>query len=122
MLGLQRPSPVLQSVGDLTIPVSGGLDGRLYRPGPGWLPVLVYFHGGGFVIGDAAYQQPLRELALATMCLIVAPNVRLAPEHRFPAAVEDALACARVAPAARPERRGGDQPFCLAGHRTGGKL
>jgi acetyl esterase len=122
VLGLQRTSPALYSVEDLTIPVSGGLDGCLYRPGPGRLPVLVYFHGGGFVIGDAAYQQPLRELALATMCLIVAPNVRLAPEHRFPAAVEDALACARWAHAHVRELAGGDSPFGIAGDSSGGNL
>jgi acetyl esterase/lipase len=122
VLGLQRPPPALQSVEDLVIPVSGGLDGCLYRPGPGQLPVLVYFHGGGFVIGDAGYRQPLRELALATRCLIVAPNVRLAPEHRFPAAAEDAFACARWAQANAQALAGGHIPFGIAGDSSGGNL
>lgn len=121
VLGLQRPPPPLQSVENVAIPVSSGLAGRLYRPVAGRLPVLVYFHGGGFVIGAAGYDQPLRELALATMCLIVAPKVRLAPEHRFPIAAEDAIACASWVHA-HAEALGGEGPVGIVGDSSGGNL
>ncbi|MGH3208809.1 MAG: alpha/beta hydrolase [Trebonia sp.] len=122
ILSLQRPAPALHSASDLTIPVSGGLGGRLYRPAPGPLPVLLYFHGGGFVIGGEGYERPLRELALATGCLIIAPHVRLAPEHSFPAAHEDALACARWAHASARELAGGASTLGIAGDSSGGNL
>lgn len=56
-------------------------------------PVLIYFHGGGFVVGDIeAYDPQCRQMAERTGCMIIAVDYRLAPEHPFPAAVEDALA------------------------------
>jgi acetyl esterase len=76
-----------------TIPV------RLYRPlgsGAGPLPVLVYYHGGGWVIGDLDTHDVLcRELANGAGCAVVAVDYRMGPEHRFPAAVDDALAATR---------------------------
>ena len=73
---------------------------RLYRPlgsDPAQrLPALVYFHGGGWVIGDLDTHDALcRELANRSGGAVVAVDYRLAPEHRFPAAVDDALAATR---------------------------
>jgi acetyl esterase len=95
VLELQRRPPRLHSVEDVELPgPAGPLPVRVYRPLAGELQPLLYLHGGGFVIGREGYEAPLRELASATGCLVVAPEQRLAPEHPFPAAVEDAVAAA----------------------------
>ncbi len=71
---------------------------RLYRPtqrsdDPAPMPVLVYFHGGGWTIGDLDTHDVLcRELANASRCAVVSVDYRMGPEHRFPAAVDDCLA------------------------------
>ena len=70
---------------------------RMYRPAgakvDAVLPVLVYYHGGGFVIGDLETHDTLcRELCNGSGCAVVAVDYRLAPEFRFPCAVDDCLA------------------------------
>ncbi len=77
----------------------GAIPLRLYRPlgtmPDQTLPALVYYHGGGWVIGDLDTHDTLcRELANGSGCAVVS-DYRLAPEHRFPAAVDDAIAAAR---------------------------
>ncbi len=65
-------------------------------PHPQTLPVLVYFHGGGWVIGDLDTHDTLcRELANGSGCAVVAVDYRMGPENRFPAAVDDCLAATR---------------------------
>ncbi len=75
---------------------AGDLEARVYRPSEepaGAAPGLVYFHGGGFVAGDLDTHDVLcRGLAQGSRCRIVAVAYRRAPEHRYPAAVEDAVA------------------------------
>lgn len=73
---------------------------RVYRPAQpaaeGFLPALLYFHGGGYVIGDLDTHDALcRELAAEGCCAVVSVDYRLAPEHKFPAAVDDAIAAAQ---------------------------
>ena len=75
----------------------GGLPLRLYRPpGGGITPVLVYFHGGGWTIGDLDTHDVLcRQLCVASGAAVVSVDYRMGPENRFPAAVDDCLAATR---------------------------
>jgi acetyl esterase len=90
---LELPKAQLARVQELRIPARDGhvLPARLYAPSHESLPVLLYFHGGGFTIGSVASHDVLcRELSRLSGCAVVSLDYRLAPEHRFPAAVNDA--------------------------------
>jgi acetyl esterase len=79
---------------------------RTYRPAPGDLPRLMWFHGGGYVSGSLdAIDPTCRELALRARVEVVSVGYRLAPEHRFPAGLDDCLGAAREL---RPQAVGGD--------------
>jgi acetyl esterase len=95
----RRPETI-HHVEDRVIPgPAGDLPVRVYRPSnqPG-LPLLVWFHGGGWVIGDLEGSDlSLRKVANRAGSIIVSVDYRLAPEHRFPAAVEDCFAATRWA-------------------------
>lgn len=90
------PRPLLD-VRDLTLPgPAGPIPARLYRDKAGVLPVLLYVHGGGFVVGGLdTHDPPLRQLAHESGWAILAIDYRLAPEHPFPAAMDDAVAALR---------------------------
>ena len=91
---LEVPKAALARVEDLHIPARDGhaLPARLYAPSTdAGLPVLMYLHGGGFTIGNLATHDILcRELARLAGCMVVSLDYRLAPEHRFPTAHNDA--------------------------------
>jgi len=94
---LQPPPDEVAEVRDLSIAGPGGpLALRLYRgagTSEGALPALLYLHGGGWVIGDfESHDGVCRRLANLAGCRVIAVDYRLAPEHRFPAAVDDAAA------------------------------
>jgi len=95
---LDLPRAPLARVEELHIPGGDGepLPARLYAPSSDRLPVLLYLHGGGFTIGNLETHDSLcRQLALRSGAAVVALNYRLAPEHRFPIAVNDAWAAMR---------------------------
>ncbi|WP_341922691.1 alpha/beta hydrolase [Polaromonas sp. YR568] len=90
---LEIPKPALARVEDFHIPARDGqaLPARLYAPSSNKLPVLLYFHGGGFTIGSIATHDILcRQLSLLAGCAVVSVDYRLAPEHKFPTAAHDA--------------------------------
>lgn len=76
---------------------AGGVDGEWISPANTPLDkAILYFHGGGFRIGSvASHRDLIAQIALASGCRVLAINYRLAPEHRFPAALDDALAAYR---------------------------
>jgi acetyl esterase len=87
------------------------------------LPIVVWLHGGGWALGSIdTYDAPVRALTRAAGAVVVSVEYRLAPEHRFPAAVEDSVAAVRWA-AARGEELGGDPTrLAVAGDSAGGNL
>src|SRR5688572_18730753 len=88
---LGKPQPV-RSMDDRTLAGPGGeLPVRVYRPDDERGPAIVYFHGGGWVVGSiATHDGYCRALANAARAVVVSVDYRLAPEHKFPAAAEDA--------------------------------
>jgi len=90
--------PELDKVQPLTIPSpTGAIPARVYTPkqlrkADGLAPCLVFFHGGGWVIGDLdSHDVVCRKLADEGQLIVVSVDYRLAPEHKFPAAVDDAI-------------------------------
>jgi acetyl esterase len=118
------PEPVA-SVADLIVPgLNGSIPIRIYAPGgKGPLPVLIYFHGGGWVIGDIESSDGLcRTLTNATGCIVVSVGYRLAPEHPFPAAADDAY-FATLWVAMNAAGFGGDPSrIAVCGDSAGGNL
>ncbi len=102
----------LESVRDEQI---AGVKVRRYRPLAAKRGLLIYFHGGGWVLGDVdSHDSPVRALALATEREVISVDYRLAPEHRYPAAFDDSLAVTRALL--------GDQSVVVAGDSAGGNL
>jgi acetyl esterase len=90
---LEVPRAQLARVEDFAIPARDGfkLPARLYAPSKDVLPVLLYFHGGGFTVGSIATHDVLcRELSRRSGCAVVSLDYRLAPTHKFPVAADDA--------------------------------
>jgi acetyl esterase len=90
---LDIPAHKLARVEELRIAVRDGamIAARLYAPSQDKLPVLLYFHGGGFTIGSVATHDALcRHLSHLAHCAVISVDYRLAPEHKFPTAADDA--------------------------------
>jgi acetyl esterase len=121
--------PRLGKVTDQVVPGSPPVPVRIYRPlgraggASGALPVVVYLHGGGFVLcGLDSHDGICRRLADGAAAIVVSVDYRLAPEHRFPAAVDDAYTAVRWV-YEHAERLGGDpRRVAVAGDSAGGGL
>jgi len=118
----------MASVTDRTFPgPAGDVPVRVYVPTgePGPRPVLVYFHGGGWVIGDLeSHDATVRALAAASGVTVVAVDYRLAPENPFPAAVDDCLAAVRwvADPSTAAELAVDPARLAVGGDSAGGNL
>jgi acetyl esterase len=124
---LATREPMFRAV-DRRIPgVGTDLTLRIYQPRetrPGErLPVLLWFHGGGFVIGNLdTHDHACRALANQADCLVAAVDYRLAPEFRFPAAVDDCMAALRWVALHAAQIGGDPQRIALGGDSAGGNL
>ncbi len=119
-----RPEPVAGTE-DRTIPGPGGdLALRVYRPGgAGPFGTLVFFHGGGFAIGSLdSHDAVCRSLTNKSGCLVVSVDYRLAPEHPFPAAVDDAWAAVCWVTDHAESLGGEPDRLAVAGDSAGGTL
>lgn len=102
----------------------GGVPVRIYTPeGQGPFPVLVYFHGGGWVLGDLDTHDPTcRALTNATDHVVVSVDYRRAPEHPFPAALEDCYAATRWVGENPGTVHGDPDRVVVGGDSAGGNL
>ncbi len=104
---------------------AGQIPIRVYSPGQpsGKLPVVVYYHGGGWVIADMdVYDSSPRSLAEAAKCVVVSVEYRHAPENKFPAAHEDAFAAYRWVVENAASVGGDPSRIAVAGESAGGNL
>ncbi|MGY8705262.1 alpha/beta hydrolase [Bradyrhizobium sp. 18BD] len=121
--------PELARVAPLSIPAPhGAIPARLYVPKEprlqnGVSPALVFFHGGGWVIGDLeSHDVVCRQLAIEGAMIVISVDYRLAPEHKFPAAVDDAIAATQWI-AANAHALGVDASrLSIGGDSAGGNL
>jgi acetyl esterase len=118
--------PELESAGPLSIPAAhGAIPARIYTPkslrkSNGLAPCLVFFHGGGWVIGDLdSHDVVCRKLAHEAEMLVVSVDYRLAPEHKFPSAADDAIAATKWV-AANAKSLGIDTAQILVGGDSAG--
>ena len=123
---MDEPAPALPRIEDIRIPgPAGEIPARLYAPSAATTPqpAVVYFHGGGWVQGDLETHHGLcARLAKHAGAVVVAVDYRLAPEHKFPAAVEDCLAAYRWLRAKGRDVGADTSRVAVAGDSAGGNL
>ena len=124
--GKSTAPEAVASVKDIKVPgPSGDIPARVYTPsGSGPFPVLVYFHGGGWVISSIqGYDSSCRALANAANCVVVSVGYRLAPEHKFPAAHEDCYAATQyIIKSGAAQMNGDPKRVAVGGESAGGNL
>jgi acetyl esterase len=117
------PGPPVAKVEDRTI--DGGIGVRIYNPAPEATgqPIMVFYHGGGFVIGGLdSHDSMARAIALQAGAVVVAVDYRLAPEHPFPAAVDDAFTALKWVSEHAMELGGDPDRLAVGGDSAGGNL
>ena len=120
----ENPVPVV-AVGERTIAgPAGDIRLRIYHGGAGdGLPLLFFMHGGGFVLGNLdTHDELARMLAAATASVLVSVDYRLAPENKYPAAVDDCFAALKWTAAHAQELGGDTQRLTVIGDSAGGNL
>ena len=118
-----EPEPVAH-VEDIEIPAQPNIKARVYVPrAERPMPVVMHFHAGGWMLGEYSdIDTPVRALANAAGCSFVSVNYRLAPEHKFPAALHDAYSAVRWA-SLNGDRFGWDgSRLAVSGDSSGGNL
>ena len=120
-----KPEPVFKT-SDRSVPgVGGAIPVRIFVPRHAAqpLPALVWLHGGGHVVGSLdSYDALCRQLALQADCLVVSVDYRLAPEHKFPAGVDDSFAALRWVARHAAEIGGDPDRLAIGGDSAGGNL
>jgi len=120
------PAPEMKSVESRSIPGPGGdIPVRIYTPDntEGALPILVFCHGGGWVVGDLdTHDAMCRILSDSATCIVLAVDYRMGPEHRFPAAFEDAWAALYWANQNAISLGGDRARIAVGGDSAGGNL
>jgi len=122
---LYGTGPDMERVEDTTIPVDGeSIAARILVPTSSPRGVFIYYHGGGWVIGGniEEFDTLGRKLAARTNCAVVLVDYRLAPEHRYPVAADDAYAALEWVHAHLPDIAGRDVPIIVGGDSAGGNL
>ena len=116
--------PGIKSVDRMIMGAAGQIPARIYTPdGAGPFPMIVYFHGGGWVIGNKqVYDGGARGLAKQANAVVVSVDYRLSPEAKFPAAWEDALAAYKWTLTNAASIKGDPKKMALAGESAGGNL
>lgn len=125
MTGLLGPGEPVGEVEDLSIPGSASeIPLRIYRPETrGTLPALVFFHGGGWVVGDLeTHDRECRAICNAAGCVVIAVDYRLAPEHPAPAAREDTWTALRWIADHAERLRIDPRRIAVGGDSAGGNL
>lgn len=116
--------PEVGSVRDVEVPTrAGSITARLFRPAEDAKGLIVYVHGGGWVMGGLADFDALsRNLTARSDCAVLLIDYRLAPEHPFPAGLEDVEDAIRWAAARSGQLIGVDVPLIVAGDSAGANL
>jgi len=125
MMQPENPALVVGSVHDQKIPgPAGEIPIRIYTPdGDGLFPIVLMFHGGGWVIGDlVTADAQSREVCRGSRAIVISVDYRLAPEHKFPAAADDCFAALQWAYANAQAFGGDPNRLAVAGDSAGGNL